>query len=90
VSAPATTVSGSAQSFGSWQATLVAIDDESSPRWRYWLVDVPAPVGRQDQVEARLLGSVSSAPLLRLSQPLDCAVWTMCSGSARARPFGVP
>ena len=30
------------------------------------------------------------APLLSVSQPLDCAVWTVCPGSARISPFGVP
>ncbi len=30
------------------------------------------------------------APLLSVSQPFDCAVWTMCADNARASPFGVP
>ena len=33
----------------------------------------------------------NSAPLLSVSQPLDCAVWTVCAEDrARASPFGVP
>ena len=32
----------------------------------------------------------SSSPLLSMSQLLDCAVWTVCPTSVRARPFGVP
>jgi hypothetical protein len=31
-----------------------------------------------------------SPPLLSVSQPLDCAVETVCPDSARASPFGVP
>ena len=30
----------------------------------------------------------NSAPLLSVSQPLDCAVWTVCPDSARTSPFG--
>jgi hypothetical protein len=32
----------------------------------------------------------NNAPLLSVSQPLDCAVWMVCTDSARASPFGVP
>src|SRR5258708_30751684 len=31
-----------------------------------------------------------SAPLLSVSQPLACAVWTACPDNAPASPFGVP
>src|SRR4030088_2081408 len=31
-----------------------------------------------------------SAPLLSVSQPLACAVWTVCPGSAWINPWGVP
>jgi hypothetical protein len=34
--------------------------------------------------------AVKSAPLLSVSQPLDCAVWTVCPDNARTSPFGVP
>src|SRR5262245_20831105 len=32
----------------------------------------------------------NNAPLLSVSQPLDCAVWIVCADSARVSPFGVP
>src|SRR5262245_51777303 len=35
-------------------------------------------------------GTSNNAPLLSVSQPLDCAVWIVCVESARASPFGVP
>ena len=34
--------------------------------------------------------AVKSAPLLSVSQPLDCAVWPVCPDNARTSPFGVP
>ena len=34
--------------------------------------------------------ALKSSPLLSVSQPLLCAVWTMCPDNARASPFGVP
>src|SRR5688500_16493698 len=37
-----------------------------------------------------LSAASNSSPLVRASHPLDCAVWTVCSDSARASPFGVP
>lgn len=33
---------------------------------------------------------MKSAPLLSVSQPLACDVWTVCPDIARASPFGVP
>ena len=47
-------------------------------------------VGREQQLEAASSAAFNSAPLFSVSQPLDCAVWTVCPGSARAGPFGVP
>src|SRR5918993_3330859 len=35
-------------------------------------------------------GNSVPAPLLSVSRPLACAVWTVCPGSARVSPFGVP
>src|SRR3954449_5569258 len=32
----------------------------------------------------------NSSPLLSVSQPSDCAVWTLCPDRAPASPFGVP
>ena len=58
---------------------------------RFQVLLVPnAPVGCEQQVEVRLSAAFSSSPLLNVSQHLDCAVCTVCLGSARARPFGVP
>src|SRR5437867_4625053 len=34
--------------------------------------------------------ALKSSPLLSASQPLACAVWTVCPDNARASPFGVP
>ena len=46
-------------------------------------------VGRSNSNPASS-AALKSSPLVSVSQPLACAVWTVCPDSARASPFGVP
>ena len=55
-----------------------------------WVGKRPLATSWLQQIEASLFGGVQSAPVLRVSQPFDCAVCTVCPDNARASPFGVP
>jgi len=54
------------------------------------LLVADATVGREQQLEPRLLGGAQERTMLSLSQPLACAVWIVCPDNALASPFGVP
>jgi hypothetical protein len=53
-----------------------------------FLDDFPTVVSKKSKPASS--AALSSAPLLRVFQPRDRAVCTMCPGSTWARPFGVP
>ena len=52
-------------------------DDEGDAAYLQVLLVADAPVSRE-HTRTRRSAAVKSAPLLSVSQPLDCAVWTVC------------
>ena len=65
-------------------------DDEGDAAGTKILLVTNPTVGREEKLEASLLGGVEQCAVAERVQPLACAVSTVCPGSAPISPFGVP